>query len=382
MSRDFQIAWPCPHATIEEVVRLGPDRKSLPVLQPVAANGAVRVLVNDEFFVPQSGLFSPAVLHGTYSGPFDIRETENVLTIETAAGSQTVTFPVVGTARLTADQVLTEMLRQNMTLVALSQVNGHLSLTETSDVGSRSLIRVRGSAAPSLGFGSQCNGFQWGAVGRQIFPSWGLALRPDTITNRYPKFTEIIRVNPIFKVSYSVPGPRCLRCGGTYVENDYRFGPTGQAILIENEDLLYQAALKIILTDKGSNAYHPWYGTDVRRRLGSKALGGVAALISEDVRQALTRLQELQTAQANYQQVTFKERLYSVLSVRTMPHNQERTTFLVDVVVQNASNEPIELSIVFTVPEVVALMGNNLLLDGNRSGAAAGTLQNLFLPNG
>jgi hypothetical protein len=66
-----------------------------------------------------------------------------------------------------------------------------------------------------------------------------------------------------------------------------------------------------------------------------------------------------------------------------LPHSQEQTTFLVDVTVQNASNEPIELSIVFTVPEVVALMGGNgLLLDGNRAGVTAGTSQNLFLTDG
>jgi phage baseplate assembly protein W len=184
-------------------------------------------------------------------------------------------------------------------------------------------------------------------------------------------------------VTYSVPPHRCLRCGGTYVENDYRFDETGQGILIENEDLLYQACLKILLTDRGSNAYHPWYGTSIRSRIGTKALGGVASLISEDVRQALSKLQALQQSQATFQQVTYKERLYSVLSVQVLPHSQEQTTFLVDVTVQNASNEPIELSIVFTVPEVVALMGGNgLLLDGNRAGVTAGTSQNLFLTDG
>jgi len=375
VSRDFQIAWPCPHATLEEVVRLGADRQSLACRQPVASANTVRIMVNNELYVPQSGLYTPATLFGTQSGPFDVIENENLLTVETPLGSQTVVFPVAGTARFSADQTVTEMLRQNFNVAQVSQSNGHLLLAETSQVGADSFVKVTGTAAGALGFGTPENGYQWRAQGRQIYPPWGLYQRPDTITNRFPRFQQPVRASPIFKVTYSVPPHRCLRCGGSYVENDFRFDEAGQGILIENENLLYQACLKVLLTDRGSNAYHPWYGTLIRSRIGSKALGGVATLISEDVRQALAKFQALQQSQGTYQQVTFKERLYSVLSVRTSPHSQDPTTFLVDVIVQNASNEPIELSIVFTVPGVVALMGSNgLILDGNRSGIS----QNIF----
>jgi len=330
-------------------------------------------MVNDEVYVPQGGLLTPATLYGTQSGPFDVIENENLFTVETPLGTQTVTFPVVGTTRFTTDQAVKEMLRQNFDVALISQYNGHLMLTETSQVGPDSFIKVTGTAAASLGFGTTENGYQWRAAGRQLYPSWVLHTRPDTITNRYPRFTEPVRTNPIFKVSYSVPPFRCLRCGGTYVENDIRYDEAGQGILIQNEDLLYQACLKILLTDRGTNAYHPWYGTVIRSRIGTKALSGTASLISEDVRSALSKFQALQQSQAQYQQVTFKERIYSVLSVRVSPHRQDQTTFLVDVVVQNASSEPIELTIVFTVPEVVALMGSNgLMLDGNRAGLPAG----------
>jgi phage baseplate assembly protein W len=345
----------------------------------VASGNTVRILVNDEFFIPQSGLLTPASVYGTVSGPFDLVENENLLTVETPLGSQTVVFPVTGTSRISSEEAVKIMLTQGFDVALVSQLNGHLFFTETSRVGPTSFLRVRGSAAGALGFGSPENGRQWGALGRQIYPSWGLYLRPDTITNRFPRFNEVIRGNPVFKVTYTVPPQRCLRCGGSYIENDLRYNETGQNVLIENEDLLYQACLKLLLTDRGSNAYHPWYGTTIRDRIGSKALGTVAALISEDVRQSLAKLQALQQSQAKYQQVTFRERIYSVLSVRVSPHSQDQTTFLIDVVVQNASSEPIELSIVFTVPSVVALMGSNgLMLDGNRSGLTRGTTQSLF----
>ena len=207
------------------------------------------------------------------------------------------------------------------------------------------------SCNASLGFVGQ-----YGTRGRKIYPAWTLDKRDDTITNRFPKFVGQVRGNPVFKVTYSVPRARCLRCGGSYVENDYRFNIRGQMLLVENENLLYQAALKILLTDRGSNPYHTWYGTSIRSRIGTKAVSDVATAINEDVRRALGKLQDLQEEQSNFQVVTFKERLYQILSVQTYQDENNPFIFYVDVVVQNASSDPINLSIVYTVPDVVSLV--------------------------
>jgi len=366
VSKDFQLAWRCPHLTVEERVFLGTDRVSLSTSQPVGGSTTVRIRANNDVIIPQGGLFAAAQLFSTLSGPYDLVENEDVLTIETPRGSDTISFNVSGTARFTAAQVLQRILQAGSTVALVENVNNHLVLTDTSTVGPSSYVRVRGTASGALGFGEEAgSNRQRGARGRQIYPGWILNKRVDEITNRFPQFVSPIRNNPVFKVTYSVPERRCKRCrGGTY-ENDFRFDPTGQGLLIQNEDLLYQAALKILLTDRGSNPYHPWYGTIIKSRVGAKAVGNVAALISEDVRRALSRLQNVQQSQAEYQQVTAKERLYAVLGVRTTPHTQDQTTYLVDVVVQNASGEPITLSIVFTVPEVVAVMGSNGLYLGS-----------------
>lgn len=87
-------------------------------------------------------------------------------------------------------------------------------------------------------------------------------------------------------------------------------------------------------------------------------------MINEDVRRALTRFQSLQEEQAKFQQVSFRERMYAILQVEVLPHSQDPTTFMINVVVQNAAAQPIDLSVVFTVPSVVALMGSNGLLLG------------------
>ena len=109
-------------------------------------------------------------------------------------------------------------------------------------------------------------------------------------------------------------------------------------------------------------------------------MSGVATLINEDVRKALTKFQSLQREQARFQKVSFKERLLSIISVQMAPHAQDPTTFMVNVVVQNASSDPINISIVFTVPNVVALMGSNGLMIGNEiAGLNPNTPTGLFL---
>ena len=365
MSKEFQLAWGCTHFTAEEYVPLGADRCTLATKQPIANAGTVRILVNDDYFIPQSGLFSQAELKSAISGPFDIIPGEDAVTIRTSRGIQTYSFRVQGVTRYTADQVVQLLQRANLEVALVSSYNGHLVFADTAAVGPDSFVEVTGSAAAALGFGATgVNAYQKRDRGKLLYPAWSLYSPGDEFVSKYPKFMRPVTGNPVFKLFYTAAGNRCLRCGATYVENDIRFDSQGQSLMVQNEDLLYQASLKILLTDKGSNPYHTWYGTDLRSRIGSKAVASVATLINEDVRKALTKLQAVQAEQAKSQVVTYKERLYAILAVDVQPHAQDPSTFMVNVVVRNASNEPIQLSIVYTAPSVVALMGSNGLMLG------------------
>jgi len=375
MSIEFQLAWPCPHLTVEEVVPLGEDRRSLDPRQPIAALGQVRVLANDDFLIPRQGVYSAAVLSSSVSGPFDIIPNESIFTVETTGGSETLDFGNRVLIRLTTDQVIRRVQIAGWTHVEVRNDNGYLVLVDPNTVGPSAFVKVTGSVAGGLGFGQPgVSDRPWAAYGREVYPGWDLYLRPDTITNQFVRFRKPLRSNPMLKVTYSVPVQRCLRCQASFIENDYRFDESGNMIIIQNEDLLYQAALKILLTDRGSNPFYPWYGTTLRQRIGTKALSGVASVLSEDVRKALGQLQSLQADQAKYQQMSFKERLYAVLAVNVKRHAQDPTTYLIEVTVQNSSGQPIELNIVFSVPEVVALMGRNGLMLGTEA-AGLGTEQ-------
>ena len=375
MSLEFQLAWECPHMTVEEVVPLESDRRSLRMRQPIAASGTVMVMADDnpDMFIPRNGMYSAAFLFSSVSGPYDIKPNEDTLTVEASGGSFSLSFGATNTIRRSTDQVVKLTQKAGWTHVTARNDKGYLVFVDTGAVGPSAFVKVRGTAAAALGFGQpNVSERQWAAYGREIYPGWDLYMRPDEILNRYVRFRKPLRSNPMLKVTYSVPVQRCLRCGATFVENDYRFDQSGSSIIIQNENLLYQAALKILLTDRGSNPFHPWYGTSIRERIGTKALMGVSSVLSEDVRQALTRMQNLQAEQSKYQVVTFKERLYGILGVNVKRHPQDPTTFLIEVTVQNASAEPISLSIVYTVPEVVALMGTNGLMLGTKA-AGLGT---------
>jgi phage baseplate assembly protein W len=359
MSQDFRIAHPCPHLTVEDRATLAEDRRELILSQPISSAGFVRITVNDEQFIPPAGLFVSAQIRGRLSGPFNIIPNENTLTVRNGR-SQVADIALPTGLRVPADTVVTTV---NNALVAaelrvqIVKVNGRLVFTDLEGIGQNSRIEIRGKAAGALGFDIQI-----GARGKQLFPGFDVIKRTENTLGlpdfRFVKFRAPIKGNPIIKATYAAPGIRCLRCRGTFVENDYRFGQDGEPILITNEDLLVQAAQKLVLTEQGSNPFAPWYGTLIHEKVGLKAIGATSVTIHEEVSKALGRFQELQKLQGRVQTVAAPERLFTVASIDTTLDPQDPTFANVDIVVTNASGQPISLSIVFTTPGAVALAGS------------------------
>ncbi len=369
MSREIQIGFPCPHLIIEEVVALGQDQRSLITRAPVGAANSVRIMVNNEVYVPPSGLFSQAVLQGSV-GPYRIEKCVGVqgpdgnqITVETSAGKVTLDLPT--SARISTDQLVRNLrLTRLQEIVTITSLNGAITFRDTRAVGTRSFVRVSGDGADALGFE------QRGSRGKMVFPGWTLAARQDIypsasprgltpVAARYPRFKQPVPQGADFKVTYVAMPERCPRCQATYVENDYRFDSTGGVRTIANEDLLYQVCLKAILTMKGSNPYHTGYGSSLMTRIGRKRQSAAAGAIREDVINALKGVQSLQSGQRRFQQVTDKERLYRVEDVSVKPSATDPTTFTVAVVVRNGSNRPVSLNIVYSAPGAIALAGSN-----------------------
>lgn len=381
MSTEIQVGFPCPHLIQEEPVALGDDRMSLRTKAPVSGAGSVRVLVNDLLYVPPSGLYSQAVLVADVSGPYRIERCSsssgpdaNLLTVTTNGGSASVRLPE-GT-RVSLDAVQRALrLSEIKDLVRVSDRNGALALIEIGDIGGESFIRVSGRAATVLGFS------QLGTRGVTLYPPWGLASELDInpsaasssvryVPSRYPKFQRPLQGNPSIKVTYAAMPERCPRCNASYVENDYRFDYLGDIVTITDENLLYQACLKAILTVQSSNPYHLKYGSKIMTRIGQKLAGASASLIKEDVVNALNQVKSLQTQQRDRgQSVSSKEMLYSIQTVDVKPSAEDPTVYFVDVVVRNGSNKAVSVTIVYSVPGAVALSGaNGLSLGLERTG--------------
>ena len=369
MSIEIQAGFPCPHLIQEEPVTLASDRQTLSTRAPIAGAASVRILVNNSAFVPSGGLYSQATLTSSTPGPYRVERCTgtigpdgNLFTVITKTGTASVRLPEGGRVPLADIQRVIRLSDIN-DLVSVSSLNGALSLIEANDAGTESFIRVSGKGATSLGF------IQRGSRGAQVYPAWDLLARSDInpttipkgvtlVPARYPAFKEPVRGNPTFKVTYTSMPERCPRCGATYVENDYRFNPLGEIITIQNEDLLYQACLKAILTVQGSNPYHPAYGSKLTTRIGRKIAGASAALVKEDVINALNQVKNLQSGQRKYQEVRNRELLYSVEQVEVRVSDVDPTVFFLDVVIRNASNQPVRLTTVFSVPGSVALAGS------------------------
>lgn len=371
MSIEIQAGFQCPHLVIEEPVSLGSDRATLQPKAAISGAGSVRILVNDTQYLPPGGLYSQAVLVADTAGPYRIERCSgssgpdaNLFILTTNGGTASIRMPEGARVSLSAVQRALRLSDAN-DLVKISDRNGSLTLIESGAVGGESFLRVSGRAASALGF------VQMGARGTMLYPPWGLVSQQDIfpaaypagvryVPARYPRFSRAVQGNPSFKVTYAAMPERCPRCSASSVENDYRFTYLGDIVTIADENLLTQACLKAILTVQGSNPYHLKYGSKIITRVGQKLAGASASLIKEDVVSALNQVKSLQTQQRDRgQNVSSREMLYSVQTVDVRPSAEDPTVYFVDVVVRNASNQAVSVTIVYSVPGAIALAGTN-----------------------
>ena len=347
MSIDARLTYACPHVTQEELVTLV-NRQVLKTKQPVASTKLVRVLINDTLEVAKEGSYTQARLISRI-GPYFIVKNEQELVVTSSSETITLSLPASEEtgASLTVDE-LVNLLRPLASSTHFETVAGAIMVLDSSNLGADSSLVLSGSAAENL------FPFQTGDRGRQLWPGWDIYTPPGMITSKYLRFHSMIRSDPRITVTYPVRRTRCLRCRAGEVENDIRFTEKGALVMVEHENLLNQTVLKSLLTDKGSNPYFKSYGTTLRKRIGSKAVAMVSSAISQDVRACLDKVKQWQETQSGFQYISRKERISEIVSVDTYPHQDDPTTYMVDLVVRNASSDVVRVSVLYTAPGVVA----------------------------
>lgn len=367
MSKEIQIGFPCTHYIMEEPVELAEDRRTIISGSPVGSKPSVRVLVNNQYYIPSTGLYTQAFLTSAKKGPYRIEKCvgllgpdANLLIVETPAGKFEVRLPESKRMSLVDLQKSLRLSVLN-SYVEITAQNGAIAFKEKQNLGKDSWIRLSGKGAETLGFS------QKGSRGCLLYPGWDLvkeetiipSTNPRLATKRKVVFRSPVKGSPELKLSYTTLPSLCKRCRATFVENDYRFNPLGEVLTIENENLLLQACLKVILTNRGSNPFHVSYGSKIQTRIGNKIVGASEALIKEDIVRALQIVKSLQRQQRQFQTVKSKELLVSISSVDVTTDENDPTLYYVDVIVRNGSNEPVNISITYTAPGAVALTGSN-----------------------
>lgn len=365
MSSDVQIAFNCPHLIGEERVALGGDRRSLYTAKPISGPSLVKVVANDGAEVsPFTGLVTLASVKSYRREPYKVTLANRTLAVRSQLGTATVTFPQ---GYLSAARVVETLTAGAGSLVTATSSTGYVTVTDKGDPGPASRVQLSESALEALGFDRQS-----GAKGRTVIPPWKLysrnAVNPEDAVDSlgyYIGFDAPVTQNPYFTVTYPVAPNLCLRCLTTEVENDYRFDAQGAALVVRDENLLYQSVLKYLLTEIKSNIYFPWYGSTLTTLIGTKVLGGTAAGIRQSVSNALTTFKALQDAQAKYQRITAKERLFAVDNIAVAQSTTDPTVFYVQVSVRNYASEAVSITIAYTAPGTFALPGTNQLSLGN-----------------
>lgn len=95
--------------------------------------------------------------------------------------------------------------------------------------------------------------------------------------------------------SYAGKESSCTKCYGKNFYFDISFGPSGEAVTADSSMKLLQELIKIILEDKEGNAFHPNWGCDVSKRIGTKKRGPADKFkVEMSVRSAIDYLRSVQ----------------------------------------------------------------------------------------
>ena len=270
---------------------------------------------------------------------------------------QVVTIP--GGVRLSANQVALQLSTRVTGVQFIATGNQVGFQTNLQGPGATMFIDSASPLATSLGI--QVNRQYRGKV---CFPGWSLVNNNLTLTpSRMIVFDTPLRADLNYlEVSYTTTRNECRRCGGLGVENDWRYGVTGDVVSAEDELLLVQEIQKITYTVLGTNPFHTWYGTQIIETIGSKiVVGGVLQnKITSDIYTAFNRWQSIKKQQEEKlgQYVSDEEYPFQLQSVTLEQSQQDPTIIFVNIVVVNRSFKPIQIVRGLKIPQPDNLLGS------------------------
>lgn len=345
MSFDLQLEQRCPHLVVEELLTFNADRTTAIPFRPIASYDSVKVRLNGATEVPFDGVHTPAQGGGTREGPFKVTTANRVFSVSVHGGVvQTATLP------LSSHMQTSEMARLlNTQLEGVTFYVDRSFLRFQSNLsGDDATIYVLSSSTLAATVGITANREY---RGRRTIPGWSLVNDPNTLSDRPIKmvvFDEPLKgFQDIVEVNYTTVQQECRRCGGVGVENDWRYGSDGLAIEVRDEALLLQELQKAIFTQRGSNPFHAWYGSNILSSVGSKNSGSafLQSIIVSDIQQTFNRWQSIKTKQEQQvgQFVSDEEFPFRLMNVG-VEQSEDPTVIFVNIEIRNRSLKPVNIT--------------------------------------
>lgn len=359
MSYDRQLDQVCPHLVVEEYLLMRGNLQVAAPLRPIASINSVVVRVNGVTQVPSTGIVIPAQSVGSLRAPFTIIPgVNNTIKLKVDTGAwQVVTIP--GGVRISANQVALQLSTRATGIQFIATGNQVGFQTNLQGPASTVFIDSASPLATTLGIKTNRQ-----YRGKTVFPGWSLVSNGSTLTpSKLIVFDQPLRSDLNYlEVSYTTTRNECRRCGGLGVENDWRYGVTGDVTTVQDELLLIQEIQKIIYTVLGTNPFHTWYGTSIIETIGSKiTIGGVLQnKITSDIYTAFNRWQGIKKQQEEKvpQFVSDEEYPFQLRSVTLEQSQQDPTVIFVTVVVVSRSFKPIEIVRGLKIPQPDNLLGS------------------------
>jgi phage baseplate assembly protein W len=359
MSYDRQLDQVCPHLVVEEYLLMRGDLQVAVPLRPISSINSVVIRVNGVAEVPSTGVYIPAQSVGSLRAPFTIIPgVNNTIKLKVDTGPwQVVTIP--GGVRISANQVALQ-LSTRVSGVQFTATGNQVGF-QTNLQGPAATVYIDSASPLATALGIKTNR-QY--RGKMVFPGWSLVNNNLTLTpSRQIVFDTPLRADLNYlEVSYTTIRNECRRCGGLGVENDWRYGVTGDVTTVQDEILLLQEIQKIIYTVLGTNPFHTWYGTQIIESIGSKiTIGGVLQnRITSDIHTAFNRWQSIKKQQEDTvgQFVSDEEYPFQLQSVTLEQSQQDPTVIFVTVVIVNRSFKTIEFVRGLRIPQPDNLRGS------------------------
>jgi hypothetical protein len=361
MSYDRKLEFLCPHLVVDEYLVVKGLRNRVFPMRPIASSASIVARVNGFIEVPSFGVDLPASSKGSKEGPFTIVSgVSDTLRLRVGGGSwQTVVVPS-GIKKSVSS--ICSYLSSNFSGVQFYSV-GELVGFQTAQIGKDATVFIHSASTLATLLGIPLNREY---RGKRAFPGWSVVSAPYSVGDRHRSmliFDEPLPAESNFvELNYTTVQSECRRCGGVGVENDWRYNNNGSLQLVKDEELLIQELKKIIFSTRGSNPFHPWYGTVILDQIGQKILTGsvLQNRIVADIQTTFSRWQSIKKQQEESvgQPVTDREFPFALQSVTIEQSQQDPTIFFVNLVIRNRSFQTIPFSRGIRIPQPEDLLGS------------------------